>query len=45
MLELDYFTKIMLIYNQMKKYKEKMEETHVVEKILHSRTHGKITSP
>jgi hypothetical protein len=45
MFELDYFTKIMVIYNQMNKYEEKMEETHEVENILHSRTHGKITSP
>ena len=26
----------MTIYNQIKRYKEKIEETYVVEKILHS---------
>jgi hypothetical protein len=30
----EYFTRVLTIYNQMKRYKEKMEETRVVEKIL-----------
>jgi hypothetical protein len=32
----EYFAKVLAIYNQMKRYGEKMEETRVVEKILHS---------
>jgi hypothetical protein len=32
----DYFARILTIYNQMKRYEEKMEETCVVEKILRS---------
>ena len=32
----EYFAKILAIYNQIKMYGEKMEETHVVEKILRS---------
>ena len=32
----EYFTRVLAIYNQMKRCREKMEETHVVEKILHS---------
>jgi len=31
---LDYFVKILAIYNKMKRYREKIEETHVVENIL-----------
>jgi ribosomal protein L29 len=30
----EYFARVLTIYNQMKRYKEKMEETRVVEKIL-----------
>ena len=30
----EYFTRILTIYNQIKRYEEKMEETHVVEKII-----------
>jgi hypothetical protein len=32
----DYFTRVLVIYNYMKRYWEKMEETRVVEKILRS---------
>jgi hypothetical protein len=32
----EYFTRVLTIYNQMKRYREKMEETRVVEKILRS---------
>lgn len=28
-----YFTRVLIIYNQMKRYDEKMEETRIVEKI------------
>jgi hypothetical protein len=39
MLELEniskYFTRVLVIYNQIKRYGEKMEEISVVEKILH----------
>jgi hypothetical protein len=38
MLELEniseYFAKILVIYNQIKRHGEKMEETHMVEKII-----------
>jgi hypothetical protein len=30
----EYFTRILTIYNQIKRYEEKMEKTHVVEKII-----------
>jgi hypothetical protein len=30
----EYFARELAIYNQMKRYKDKMEETYVVEKIL-----------
>jgi len=30
----NYFTSVLAIYNQMKRYGEKMEETRVVKKIL-----------
>jgi hypothetical protein len=30
----EYFARVLTIYNQMRRYKEKMEETRVVEKIL-----------
>jgi hypothetical protein len=30
----EYFARVLVIYNQMKRYRERMEETHVVEKIL-----------
>ena len=30
------FAKVLTIYNQMKRYDEKMEETHMVEKIIRS---------
>jgi len=30
----EYFTKVLVIYNQIKRYGEKMEEISVVEKIL-----------
>ena len=29
-----YFARVLVIYNQMKRYEEKMGETRVVEKIL-----------
>ena len=32
----EYFARVLVIYNQMKRYGEKMEETRVVEKILRS---------
>jgi hypothetical protein len=32
----EYFARALVIYNQMRRYKEKMEETRVVEKILRS---------
>ena len=32
----EYFARILAIYNQMKRYRGKMEETRVVEKILRS---------
>jgi murein L,D-transpeptidase YcbB/YkuD len=32
----EYFARVLAIYNQMKRYGEKMEETRVVEKILRS---------
>jgi hypothetical protein len=39
MLELEniskYFTRVLVIYNQIKRYGEKMEEISVVEKIRH----------
>ena len=31
-----YFARILTIYNQIKRYEEKMEETRMVEKILRS---------
>jgi len=30
----EYFARVLVIYNQMRKYGEKIEETRVVEKIL-----------
>jgi hypothetical protein len=30
----EYFRRELTIYNQMKRYEDKMEETYVVEKIL-----------
>jgi hypothetical protein len=30
----EYFARVLAIYNQMKRYRERMEETRVVEKIL-----------
>jgi len=33
---LEYFARVLAIYNQMKRYWEKMEERRVVEKILYS---------
>jgi len=32
----EYFARVLTIYNQIKRYGEKMEETRVVEKILRS---------
>jgi len=32
----EYFARVLAIYNQMKRYGEKMEETRVVEKIIRS---------
>jgi hypothetical protein len=32
----EYFARVLAKYNQMKRYKKKMEETYVVEKILRS---------
>jgi hypothetical protein len=32
----EYFTRVLVIYNQMKRYEEKMEETHVLKKIIRS---------
>ena len=32
----EYFARVLVIYNQIKRYREKLEETHVVEKILRS---------
>jgi hypothetical protein len=32
----EYFAKVLVIYNQMKRYGEKIEETCVVEKIIRS---------
>jgi len=32
----NYFTRVLVMYNLMKRYGEKMEETRVVEKILRS---------
>ncbi|RDX98810.1 hypothetical protein CR513_18222, partial [Mucuna pruriens] len=34
----DFGNKVMTVVNQMKRYKENMEDIHVVEKILHSLT-------
>lgn len=31
---LDYCARVLSIYNQIKRYEEKMEETHVVKKII-----------
>jgi len=31
-----YFARVLTIYNQIKRYEEKMEETRMVEKILRS---------
>ena len=31
----EYFTRVLAIYNQIKRYEEKVEETRMVEKILH----------
>jgi hypothetical protein len=31
-----YFTRVLAIYNQIKRYEEKVEETSMVEKILRS---------
>jgi len=33
---LEYFARVLAIYNQMKRYRERMEETSMVEKILRS---------
>jgi hypothetical protein len=33
---LEYFARVLAIYNQMNRYRERMEETRVVEKILRS---------
>jgi hypothetical protein len=33
----EYFARVLVIYNQIKRYGKKMEETCVVEKILHPR--------
>jgi hypothetical protein len=33
---LEYFARVLAINNQMRRYKEKMKETHVVEKIQRS---------
>ena len=30
----EYFARVLVIYNQMRRYREKMEETRVVKKIL-----------
>jgi hypothetical protein len=30
----EYFARVLIIYNQMRRYREKIEETHVVKKIL-----------
>jgi hypothetical protein len=30
----EYFARVLTIYNQIKRYGKKMEETHVVEKII-----------
>ena len=30
----EYFARVLVIYNQIKRYRAKVEETHVVEKIL-----------
>ena len=32
---LEYFARVLVIYNQMKRYEEKMEETRMVEEILY----------
>jgi len=32
----DYFARVLAIFNQMKRYKKKIEEICMVEKILHS---------
>ena len=31
---LDYFARVLSIYNQIKRYEEKMEETHAVKNII-----------
>ena len=31
----EYFTRVLAIYNQIKRYEEKVKETRMVEKILH----------
>jgi predicted ribosome quality control (RQC) complex YloA/Tae2 family protein len=32
----EYFVRVLAIYNQIKRYEEKVEETRVVEKIIRS---------
>jgi len=32
----EYFARVLVIYNQMKRYEEKMEETCVLKKIIRS---------
>jgi molybdenum cofactor biosynthesis enzyme len=32
----NYFARVLTIYNQIKRYEEKIEETRLVEKIIHS---------
>jgi len=31
----EYFARLLAMYNQMKRYRKKIEETRVIEKILH----------
>jgi len=33
---LEYFARVLAIYNQLKRYEEKVKETHVIKKILRS---------